>query len=145
MTDTTSIHDLPTNPVGGGNIANNVSLSANEIPNIGNPTPIPSLTLDQSTISQIVNGIQQASATGATLLPSRDIPRNTESITNDPSIQPNYIPSNQTNDYIKDYNTPQEMIDNYNKNIKQSNSLDDLYEEFQTPLLFHKQYNKNAC
>jgi hypothetical protein len=97
--------------------------------------PTASLTLDQSTISQIVSGIQQASSTGATLLPSRDIPRTTETMMQDPQIQANYIPQVQQKDYIRDYETPQEILNNYNRNVKQTDTLDDMYEEFQIPLL----------
>jgi len=135
MSDSTSIHDLPTDPTGGGNISNNISLNATEIPNTSNPAPTASLTLDQSTISQIVSGIQQASSTGATLLPSRDIPRTTETMMQDPQIQANYIPQVQQKDYIRDYETPQEILNNYNRNVKQTDTLDDMYEEFQIPLL----------
>jgi hypothetical protein len=132
MSDSTSIHELPTDPTGGGNVSNNISFSAVEMPNTSNPIPTTSLTLDQSTISQIVSGIQQASATGATLLPSRDIPRTIEQ---DPNIQPNYIPPVQQKDYIKDYETPQQILENYNRNVRQTDTLDDMYEEFQIPLL----------
>jgi hypothetical protein len=135
MSDSTSIHDLPTDPTGGGNISNNISLNATEMPNTSNPLPTTSLTLDQSTISQIVSGIQQASSTGATLLPSRDIPRTTENMMQDPQIQANYIPQVQQKDYIREYETPQEVLDNYNRNVKQTDTLDDMYEEFQIPLL----------
>jgi hypothetical protein len=135
MSDSTSIHDLPTDPTGGGNISNNISLSATEMPNTSNPAPTASLTLDQSTISQIVSGIQQASSSGATLLPSRDIPRTTETMMQDPQIQANYIPQVQQKDYIRDYETPQEILNNYNRNVKQTDALDDMYEEFQIPLL----------
>lgn len=135
MSDSTSIHELPTDPTGGGNVSNNISFSAAEMPNTSNPTPSTSLTLDQSTISQIVSGIQQASSSGATLLPSRDIPRTTETMMHDPQIQANYIPQVQQKDYIREYETPQEVLDNYNRNVKQTDTLDDMYEEFQIPLL----------
>jgi hypothetical protein len=135
MSDSTSIHDLPTDPTGGGNVTNNISFNASEMPTNFNPPSVTSLTLDQSTITQIVSGIQQASSSGATLLPSRDIPRNTEAITQDPSIQPNYIPPAQNKDYITECETPQEIIDNYNKSISKNDSLDSIYEELQIPLL----------
>ena len=81
MGDSTSIMDLPTDPVGGGNISNNISLKASESQ--------ATMNLDQSTINQIVNSLQQASASGSTLLPSRDIPMNTNNISTDAQIQPN--------------------------------------------------------
>ena len=88
--NTTNINDLPTDPTGGGSISGNVSLVASEATQ---NHPSSEISLDQSTISQIVNGLQQASATGVTGLPSRDIPRSTEGLTHDPQIQPNYVPS----------------------------------------------------
>jgi hypothetical protein len=136
MSDSTSILDLPTDPVGGGNISNNISMSATE--NVAQQPGQPSagFSLDQSTISLIVNGLQQASISGATLLPSRDIPMTTTGHSTDPQIQPNYVPQPQNPvDYIKNYEESSDMIDEYNKNMSHQNSLDDMYNEIQTPLL----------
>jgi len=136
MSDSTSILDLPTDPVGGGNISNNISMAATEnvVPQSGPPSA--GLSLDQSTISLIVNGLQQASISGATLLPSRDIPMTTTAHNTDPQIQPNYVPQPQNPvDYIKNYEESSDMIDEYNKNMSRQNSLDDMYNEIQTPLL----------
>ena len=133
--DTTSILDLPTDPAGGGS---NISLSANENVNISASSlqNNASVTLDQTTISQIVNGLQQASSSGVTQLPSRDIPQNTNTITQDPYIQPNYIPpANNSHDYITEYQSSDEMIHQYNKGKQQNDSLDELYNEIQIPLL----------
>jgi hypothetical protein len=136
MGDTTNIFDLPTNPVGGGNVTNNISLTATE-----NNVPVQNnvnsqVALDQNTINQIVNGLQQASSTGLTQLPSRDIPMTTNAITQDPNIQPNYIPPpqnhNQHDDYIEDTN---DIVNSYNKKAYIQNTLDDTYSEIQTPLL----------
>jgi len=136
MSDSTSILDLPTDPVGGGNISNNISMSATE--NVAQQSGQPSsgFSLDQSTISLIVNGLQQASISGATLLPSRDIPMTTTGHSTDPQIQPNYVPQPESPvDYIKNYEQSSDMIDEYNKNMSHQNSLDDMYNEIQTPLL----------
>jgi hypothetical protein len=138
MSDSTSILDLPTDPLGGGNISNNVSLSASENVNISaQQQSSGSLSLDQTTISQIVNGLQQASISGATQLQSRDIPMTTSGHNIDPNIQPNYVPPPpQTDaDYIKNYEQSSDMINDYNKNTQRQNSLDDTYNEIQTPLL----------
>jgi hypothetical protein len=135
--NTTSINDLPTDPSGGGSVGGNVSLvinepSGNNIAHSSGPTN--SLSLDQITISQIVNGLQQASLAGATSLPSRDIPLHTEQLTKDAQIQPNYIPPPPAGprDYI---NETDDDINNYYKNEKIENSLDSLYDELQAPLL----------
>jgi hypothetical protein len=136
MSDSTSILDLPTDPVGGGNVSNNIIMSATEnvAPQSGQLQA--GLSLDQSTISQIVNGLQQASISGATQLPSRDIPMTTSGHSTDPQVQPNYVPQPQNPvDYIKNYEQTSDMINEYNRNTQQQNSLDDMYNEIQTPLL----------
>jgi hypothetical protein len=136
MSDSTSILDLPTDPVGGGNISNNISMSATENVAQQSGQSTTGLSLDQSTISQIVSGLQQASITGVTQLPSRDIPMTTTCHSTDPQIQPNYVPQPQSPvDYIKNYEQSSDMIDEYNKGAQQQNSLDDMYNEIQTPLL----------
>lgn len=132
MTDTTSIMDLPTDPVGGGSIngnSGNINLNINE-------KTLDNISLDQNTINQIVNGLQQASSNGATVLPSRDIPRNTESLTQDPYIKPNYIPTTPTNNkYIEEDTDKEEIENDYNNIVNNENNLDILYDEIQTPLL----------
>jgi hypothetical protein len=136
MSDSTSILDLPTDPVGGGNISNNISMSSSE--NDANQNQQGgAFSLDQTTISQIVSGLQQASLSGATQLPSRDIPMTTTGHSNDPQIQPNYVPPPPQNniDYIKNYEQTSDMMDDYNKNSQRQNSLDEMYNEIQTPLL----------
>jgi len=157
MNNTTNISDLPSDPLGSGltNVNNgNISMSIQESMQNQNiqmqPTMQPqtagqnsSLSLDQTTINQIVNGLQKATVNGLTQLPSRDIPRTTDAITNDPQIQPNYIPEPNKNQMQEDYinqmqrlqQSTDEIIDENTKKTNFSNSLDNLYEEIQTPLL----------
>lgn len=120
MSGSTNIMDLPTEPAGGGN---NISITATEKP------------MDQSTISQLVSGLQQATTTGATQLASRDMPMNTTNITNDPQIQPNYMPQTNHVDYIKEQDDANDIINQYNRGVGQSDSLDEMYNEIQTPTL----------
>jgi hypothetical protein len=149
MSNTTNIFDLPVDPAGGGGgggLAQNVSLNANEIrqmqqpPLVSNPTPNAPTgnALDQDTINHIVNGIQQASNSGATLLPSRDMPNSTSHIAQDVQIQPNYVPSppqQQQNDYIQYAEDNREIEDEYYDTKRRNASLDNMYDELQTPLL----------
>lgn len=118
----TNIFDLPTNPAAGsGNIKMNTTES---------PTSDSQISLDQSTINQIVSGLQQASATGATQLQSRDISQSTEGLTHDAQIQPNYIPptSQHQEDYI------QESYTQAQQQSQPADKLDELYNEIQIPL-----------
>jgi hypothetical protein len=142
MSESTSILDLPTDPVGGGNISNGLSLNATENTQIqmqgqGGLDNNSNISLDQGTINQIVSSLQQASINGATKLSSRDIPMNTTGHSNDPEIRPNYSPPPppQNMDYIQHYEQAPEIINNYSKNIQNNNSLDEMYNEIQTPLL----------
>ena len=131
MSDSTSILDLPTDPINGGNVSGNIAIKAQEA-----VQGQPSFSLDQNTISQIISGLQQATLTGATQLPSRDIPMNSSSITADPQVVPNYVPPpNQNGDYIKNFEQTSDMVNNYNRKQSSNNSLDDMYNEIQTPLL----------
>lgn len=136
MNEATSILDLPTDPVGGGNLSNNITISAKEVQQ-NTPQQNSGMSLDQTTINQIVNGLQQASLVGATQLPSRDIPMTTNGIVSDPQVMPNYVPPPPIyqQDYIKNYENTTDMINNYNKEKQINNSLDDMYNEIQTPLL----------
>ena len=140
MSDATSILDLPTDPVGGGAVSGNISINAQERPSEKPAQPFSGqtgMTLDQTTISQIVNGLQQATLAGATQLPSRDIPMTTAGISTDPQVVPNYVPPPPQHhaDYIKNYEQTTDMINNYNRGKQTSNSLDDIYNEIQTPIL----------
>lgn len=136
--NTTSIHDLPTDPSNGGTIGGNINVVVNETSqnmvqsSDQNTAPNSQFSLDQCTISQIVNGLQQASLNGATSLPSRDIPLQTEQLTNDVQIQPNYIPQPDVKDYIHD-----NYMDDINiyQDSQANSSLDSIYDELQAPLL----------
>jgi hypothetical protein len=151
MSEATNIFDLPTEPIGAGNNTNNINMtvqessySQNAQQNTQQNTQQNSnnMSLDQTTINQIINGLQQATLSGATQLSSRDIPMNTNGLSNDPQVIPNYVPSPplQNKDYIKNYEQPSDMIQNYNKGKQLTNSLDDIYYEIQTPLLISVLY-----
>ena len=143
MSSTTNIFDLPVDPAGGGGgggPVQNMSLNANEVrsgqqqpPNSQQPTN----ALDQNTINHIVSGIQQASSSGATQLPSRDMPTSTNHIAQDVQVQANYVPPPppQHSDYIQEYEENNDIVDDYYEKQKRNASLDSMYDELQTPLL----------
>jgi ATP-dependent Zn protease len=126
--------------VGGGSVGGNVSFSVSEQSSPGLEQGASSVTLDQTTINQIVSGLQQASSTGVTQLQSRDISRSTDSITHDAHVQPNYIPPQTNVDYITDQQDNNDIIQRYNKESKYGDNLDQLYDEIQIPLLISVLY-----
>jgi hypothetical protein len=102
---------------------------------ITNPPKQQSITteLSQDSISQIVQGLQQAG--GSTLLSNRDIPTNENHITQDEGIKPNYIPKSDNNNYIEEESSMESLI-NQSKNKKdEQDRLDIMYDELQTPIL----------
>jgi hypothetical protein len=91
-------------------------------------------------INRFVNDIQQASANGGLNLPSRDIPQNPTNITNDETIQENYIPKTSNNDYITEYQTNEQILNkNYNKD-ENKKKIDNIYNQLSTPLLISLLY-----
>jgi hypothetical protein len=143
----TSISDLPTDPLGGG--GSNISLNAFEkqppqqmqsSQQMSSPQQQPNnISLDQTTISQIVNGLQQATISGATQLSSRDISMETVSHNVDQMVQPNYIPppplNKEENNYIQNEEDINNIINNFSSSVQRENMLDRFYNELQTPLL----------
>ena len=88
----------------------------------------------QQIMNKVVTGIQQASAMGATQLPSRDIPLTTQSLVQDEQVQPNYVPP-PPKDYIQEYETMENVVQNNMISQNRQNTMDLLYEELQVPLL----------
>jgi hypothetical protein len=92
--------------------------------------------MNQQNINQFVSGLQQASAAGLTVLPSRDIPQTQSHLTQDQHMQPNYVPQEQYNtDYITEHQTNEDIIRKYNNKEQQATNLDDFYSTIQTPVL----------
>jgi hypothetical protein len=137
MADTTSLNDLPTDPVSGGgeqNVVLQTSEKSNQYdPNSAAPT-VGSEIADQKMMNEVVTGIQQANASGGLELPSRDIPTNTVHFA-DEAIQPNYVPQKEQEDYIQNTDTEQEILARRMKNRDSRDSLEILYDEFQVPII----------
>jgi hypothetical protein len=159
MTDTTSIEDLPTDPMMGGN-QNNISIQKMEMNNgsggMNMPPPpqiqgqvyspnIAGLNGQQqqqqqpNVINELVSGLQRASASGLTNLPSRDIPMNTMNMMSDQQVQPNFVPRQPPNqphvNYIEEHD---EDVMNEVKNantINTSDNMENIYRLIQVPLL----------
>ena len=147
MSSTTSINDLPVGSSGNNAIpSNNITLETTEhtsvIPQVAQApiqAPTPQSMPDsqkQHEMNQVVSGIQQASAAGSTLLPSRDIPQDTLPIVQDDQSRPTFIPDPQDGprDYITDPD-PQHLLDMQKRNSVKREAADDLYSELQIPIL----------
>jgi hypothetical protein len=155
---TTNIDSLPLSPQTGDNIR----LETFE-KNVQVSNPIQTLQHDrdndpaimQKNLNQFVTGIQQASAAGLTVLPSRDIPKNQSHLSQDVYTQPNYIPPPQpqmNNDYIREHQTNEEIIRAQMQKQDKRDTLDNLYDELQTPVVivfcifyFNYQLFKSSC
>lgn len=140
MNDTTNLADLPSDPSSGGG-SQNVVIQTNEKSSVYNPN-IGGLSSNNETTSideqkimnEMVSGIQQASASGATGLPSRDIPTNTVHFS-DEQVKPNYVPQREHHDYIENTDTEQEILARRMKSHNSRDSLEILYDEFQIPII----------
>ena len=139
--DATSIDDLP----GASNSeqTNKIVLEKTELPSateavaVGAPigAPVSATELSSESINKIVMGLQQASASGMTQLPSSHIPMETQPRMQDPQVQANYVPPATKENYIEEHDTIQSLMQQ-NKNTKgEQDKLDMLYEEIQTPVI----------
>jgi len=135
---TSSIDSLPISP----QTQNNIQLEMNENVRIDNPsqdlqkTRDEDPTVNQRNLNQFVSGLQQASASGMTGLPSRDIPQSQEHLTHDAQMQPNFIPSNEGGgDYILNHQTSEDIIRENARRQTKTDSIDELYNEMQIPIL----------
>jgi hypothetical protein len=93
----------------------------------------------QNVMNELVNGLQRASASGLTNLPSRDIPINTAGMMNDAQVKPNYVPNNyrkEEDDYIGQHEDEEETNEaRYNNHVASVDSMENIYKLIQVPLL----------
>ena len=84
--------------------------------------------------SQLNSALKDATASGATVLPSRDIPQNTLQLQHDQETKPNYIPK-QDEDYIGNIIDREQILQENQKKRNQSDNIDYIYQQLQLPLL----------
>jgi hypothetical protein len=89
----------------------------------------------QLNVNEFVSGIQKASSSGALRLPSRDIPQDTLSITNDQQVHSNFVPQHTNNDYITEHQTTEEILRLNAKKQNDNETLDKIYSEISLPLM----------
>ena len=148
----TNINDLPNNNNSTNEIVTqgqnpNITITQNQVlsqsnnslenQNIYNPNISNEKNQEnQSIYNEMIGQIQQISNNSNIDLPSRDIPNNTNNIVQDTNVKPNYIPEQSNhNDYIKNYETPESVIEKKNQDITYENNIEFLYNEIQMPLL----------
>lgn len=85
--------------------------------------------------SQLTSALKDAQASGATVLPSRDIPQQTIGIQNDYQTKLDYIPETKNEDYIGDILDKEKIILENKKRENQNDNLDYIYQSIQLPLL----------
>jgi len=97
--------------------------------------PIAPQEVDPNAMNRVLSGLQQAQMQGMTQLPSRDIPMNTQQITQDKQIQPNYIPDSDRKEYIEEEDTYESLLKKKKDKMEKEDRLDLLYNEMQMPIL----------
>jgi len=120
----TSIFDLPT--------ADNPAVSQYQAPVLPQSVPPnqiqPTQNFEPGVINELINGINEAYASGETVLHSRDIPQISNII--DEQVQPNYVPPPEEQ-YIEE----KDVIQAYESKKTVAKNFDSIYNEIQTPLL----------
>ena len=70
-------------------------------------------------VNEFVSGLQQATSSGMTQLPSRDIPIDQNAVLKDVQVKPNFVPESSPTDYITEHQTSEEIIRQNAKNKNQ--------------------------
>ena len=140
---TTSLDALPT-----GNTSENITLKTEEknvvIDNkmqelqaqrdadVNQKPNGPPPTMD---VNEFVSGLQQATSSGMTQLPSRDIPIDQNAVLKDVQVKPNFVPESSPTDYITEHQTSEEIIRQNAKKQKSADNLDIIFSELSLPLM----------
>lgn len=105
-------------------------------------------------MNEMISGLQRASASGMTNLPSRDIPMTTSNMMNDAQINPNFIPNphaqaqaqgqqvNQygprpmsSNNYIEEHEQDMTSEEKYRKSQFVNSNAENIYKLIQIPVI----------
>lgn len=89
--------------------------------------------------AQLNSTLKEATISGATNLPSKDIPQNTLPLQQDQNIKQNYIPD-KSNDYIGDIINREKILRENTQKQNYSDNLDYIYEQLQVPLIISIMY-----
>ncbi len=103
-------------------------------------------------MNEMISGLQRASASGMTNLPSRDISMSTSSMMNDAQIKPNFIPNPQaqaqaqqinlygsrpmpSNNYIEEHEQDMTNEEKYRKSQIENSNAENIYKLMQVPVI----------
>lgn len=86
-------------------------------------------------MNNFVAGVQEAVATGALGLQSRDIPQDQTHLTQDPQTQPNFVPQIEHNDYIGSGQSTNHIVQQHIDKRNTEESYDVMFNNLQTPVL----------
>jgi hypothetical protein len=86
-------------------------------------------------VNKFVSGVQEAVASGALGLQSRDVPQSQTHITQDAQMQPNFVPAQEQEDYIGASQTNRDVVREHDEKRKVEESYDTLFDNLQTPVL----------
>ena len=114
--------------------AENIKMSVSETTDTNNNVIT---ELSKESISQIVSGLQEASKSQLTGLPSKHIPNQNSQVSFDPNVKVNHIPrvEEERSNYIDDDDTFEDMIQKSKQKEDNTARLEEIYDEFQTPIL----------
>ena len=154
MDNTTRLDDLPVHinstassvgqPMGHNVVIQQYDPNVSNIANVANPAAGAggAAPMDQRLLQELVSGVQRASSAGMTALPTRDMPLNSLSMQHDEQIKPNYVPQSHSkaagddsDDYIKRYESSDDVRTNNRRSQNRMDSLEVIYTEFQMPIL----------
>lgn len=86
-------------------------------------------------LNNIIAGLQKAASNGATELPSRDRPMQTNQVMMDQNIKPDYVPEQPSIDYIKNYDTQQAQLQQLQQDTQRNFNLSYIMDELQLPII----------
>lgn len=152
MEGSTSIDDLPMAPAGISNSDSPVQLQVSEVNTkvdakdlqrmeeerrqLSVPQGPADIPMSQEEASQLVQGLQMASRSGALALPSRDIPMDQSQVNMDQEARANFVPVLTTQqDYIGNTQNTDEIIAHSNMKKQKEDTWDKLYDELQAPII----------
>lgn len=86
-------------------------------------------------LNNIIAGLQKAASNGATELPTRDRPMQTNQVMMDQNIKPDFVPEQPSVDYIQNYNTQQAQLQQLQQDTQRTLNLSYLIDELQLPII----------